>query len=55
MTEYNFSSKFRLANIFSIIVFTVSIILISFKGLNYESILKEELSLKLDLIISRFH
>ena len=35
MTEYNFSSKFRLANIFSIIVFTVSIILISFKGLNY--------------------
>ena len=35
MTEYNFSSKFRLANIFSIIVFTVSIILIIFKGLNY--------------------
>tara|TARA_Y100000816_G_C26107972_1_gene589614 strand:+ start:6714 stop:7610 length:897 start_codon:yes stop_codon:yes gene_type:complete len=35
MTEYNFSSKFRLANIFSILVFTVSIILISFKGLNY--------------------
>ena len=35
MTEYNFSSKFRLANIFSILVFTISIILISFKGLNY--------------------
>ena len=35
MTEYNFSSKFRFANIFSILVFTVSIILISFKGLNY--------------------
>ncbi len=35
MTEYNFSSKFRLANIFSVLVFTASIILISFKGLNY--------------------
>jgi preprotein translocase SecF subunit len=35
MTNYNFSSKFRHANIFSIIVFLLSIILISFKGLNY--------------------
>ena len=31
----NFVSKFRKANIFSIIVFTLSIIFISFKGLNY--------------------
>ena len=35
MTNYNFSSKFRHANIFSIIVFLLSIILISYKGLNY--------------------
>ncbi len=35
MTNYNFSSKFRLANVFSIIFFTLSFILISFKGLNY--------------------
>ena len=35
MTNYNFSSKFRLANIISIIFFLVSIILIFFKGLNY--------------------
>ena len=35
MTNYNFSSKFKLANIISIIFFLVSIILIFFKGLNY--------------------
>ncbi len=35
MTEYNFSSKFKKANIFSIFLFLLSIILISFKGLNY--------------------
>ena len=33
--RYNFSSKFRLANIFSLILFTTSIIFIFFKGLNY--------------------
>ena len=35
MTNYNFSSKFKHANIFSVILFFISIILISFKGLNY--------------------
>ena len=35
MTNYNFHSKFKLANIISIIFFIVSLILISFKGLNY--------------------
>ena len=35
MTNYNFSSKFKYANIFSIIAFFLSIILIVFKGLNY--------------------
>ena len=35
MTNYNFSSKFRYANIFSLILFLISIILIIFKGLNY--------------------
>ena len=35
MTNFNFSSKFKHANIFSIILFFISIILISFKGLNY--------------------
>ncbi len=35
MTNYNFSSKFKHANIFSIIAFFLSIILIVFKGLNY--------------------
>jgi len=35
MTNYNFSSKFKHANIFSIILFLISIILITFKGLNY--------------------
>ena len=35
MTNYNFSSKFKHANIFSIILFFISIILIAFKGLNY--------------------
>mgnify|MGYP003682190767 CR=1 FL=1 len=33
--KFNFSSKFRLANIFSLILFTTSVILIFFKGLNY--------------------
>ena len=35
MTNYNFSSKFKHANIFSISLFIISIILIAFKGLNY--------------------
>ena len=35
MTNYNFSSKFKKANIFSLILFFTSIILIGFKGLNY--------------------
>ncbi len=35
MTNYNFSSKFKHANIFSVTLFFISIILISFKGLNY--------------------
>ena len=35
MTKFNFSSKFKLANIFSVILFFMSIILIAFKGLNY--------------------
>ena len=35
MTNYNFSSKFKHANIFSIVLFLLSIILIFFKGLNY--------------------
>jgi preprotein translocase SecF subunit len=33
--KFNFSSKFRIANIFSLILFTVSFIFIIFKGLNY--------------------
>ena len=35
MTNFNFSSKFKYANIFSVILFFISIILIAFKGLNY--------------------
>tara|TARA_X000001036_G_scaffold308047_1_gene286691 strand:- start:1160 stop:2056 length:897 start_codon:yes stop_codon:yes gene_type:complete len=35
MINYNFSSKFKYANILSLIVFIISIILIAFKGLNY--------------------
>jgi preprotein translocase subunit SecF len=35
MTNYNFSSKFKHANIFSLTIFLTSIILIVFKGLNY--------------------
>ena len=35
MTSFNFSSKFRYANIFSLILFLMSVILIIFKGLNY--------------------
>ena len=35
MTNYNFSSKFKHANIISITLFFISIILIAFKGLNY--------------------
>ena len=35
MTNYNFSSRFKYANIFSVTLFFISIILISFKGLNY--------------------
>ena len=33
--KFNFSSKFRVANIFSLILFTASILFILFKGLNY--------------------
>jgi preprotein translocase subunit SecF len=33
--KFNFSSKFRLANIFSLIIFLTSVIFIIFKGLNY--------------------
>ena len=33
--KFNFSSKFRIANIFSLIFFMVSLIFIIFKGLNY--------------------
>ena len=35
MTNYNFSSKFKYANIFSLTLFLTSIVLIIFKGLNY--------------------
>ena len=35
MTNYNFSSKFKHANIFSAILFSISIIFIIFRGLNY--------------------
>ncbi len=35
MTNYNFSSKFKHANILSAILFLISVILIAFKGLNY--------------------
>ena len=35
MINFNFSSKFKHANIFSVILFFISIILIAFKGLNY--------------------
>ena len=35
MNNFNFSSKFRFANIFSIILFIISLLLIGFKGLNY--------------------
>jgi preprotein translocase subunit SecF len=35
MTNFNFSSKFRYANILSLILFALSVILIFFKGLNY--------------------
>ena len=35
MTNYSFSSRFKQANIFSLILFFVSIIFIGFKGLNY--------------------
>ena len=35
MTNYNFSSKFKYANILSLTLFLISIILITFKGLNY--------------------
>ena len=35
MTNYNFSSKFKHANIFSVTLFFISILFIAFKGLNY--------------------
>ena len=35
MTNFNFSSKFKYANILSLILFSLSVILIFFKGLNY--------------------
>ena len=34
-TNFNFSSKFKIANIFSLIIFSISILFILFKGLNY--------------------
>ena len=34
-TKFNFSSKFRLANIFSLVLFATSVTFIIFKGLNY--------------------
>jgi preprotein translocase subunit SecF len=34
-TKFNFSSKFRLANIFSLVLFVISVVFIIFKGLNY--------------------
>ena len=37
----NFVSKFKTANISSVIIFILSIFLIAFKGLNYGMILKE--------------
>ena len=40
MTNYNFSSKFKHANIISITLFFISVILIIFKGLNYLGVLK---------------
>ena len=35
MTNYNFSSMFKKANIFSLSLFLISVVLISFKGLNF--------------------
>ena len=35
MKKFNFSSKFKLANIFSLFIFLISIAFILFKGLNY--------------------
>ena len=35
MYNFNFSSKFKIANIFSLVLFFTSLILIFFKGLNY--------------------
>ena len=35
MTNINFSAKFKYANIFSVVLFSLSIIFITFKGLNY--------------------
>ena len=35
MTNINFSAKFKYANVFSAVLFSLSIIFISFKGLNY--------------------
>ena len=34
-SKLNFSSKFKLENIFSLIIFAISVIFIIFKGLNY--------------------
>ena len=33
--NFNFSSKFKIANIFSLIIFSISVLFILFKGLNY--------------------
>ena len=35
LNKFNFSSKFKLANIFSLILFLISILFMLFKGLNY--------------------
>jgi len=34
-TNINFSSKFKLANVLSLLLFTISVLFIIFKGLNY--------------------
>ena len=35
MTNYNFSSNFKIANVFSLILFILSVVFITIKGLNY--------------------
>ena len=42
VSNINFVSKFKKANITSIIIFVLSVIFITFKGLNYGIDFKEE-------------